>query len=118
MTFDIRKTDRIFTADGFELGQASSLYIRPEADPQHRDYDQYLMVINLEEGDEYYIPTNYVDTQASATGEVRLSLTRSEIESIDLKQRPPFIERGEANEEALADEPSPLEKEGELGDSG
>jgi len=114
MTFDIRQYDTVFTADGSELGTAMSLYIRPDADPEHRDFDQYLMVLRLEEADEYYIPTNFIDAQASETGQVRLSLTMAEIEESNLKRRPPFIERGEANEEALANAPSPVPGEEEI----
>lgn len=114
MTFEIRKSDAVFTADGFELGQASSVYVHPEADPEHGDFDQYLMVVSLGEGNEYYIPANFVDTQTSETGKVYLSLSRAELEESNLKVRPAFIERGEANEEALADEPSPLKKQEEL----
>ena len=114
MTFDIRKYDTVFTADNSELGMAMSLYIRPEADPGHGNFDQYLMVIHLEEGDEYYIPTNFIDAQTSETGHIRLSLTMAEIEESNLKQCPPFIERGEANEEALASAPSPVPGEEEV----
>ena len=116
MTFDIRKSDTVFTADGAELGVATTLYVRPEANPGRGDFDQYLMVVSLEEGDEYYSPTNFIDVPTSKTGKVRLSLTTAEIEESNLKQRPPSIERGEANEEALADEPGALEKEKELVD--
>jgi hypothetical protein len=116
MTFDIRKSDTVFTADGAELGAATTLYVRPEASLGRGDFDQYLMVVSLEEGNEYYIPTNFIDARASETGKVRLSLATAEIEESNLKQRPPFIERGEANEEALADEPSAMEKEKEFVD--
>lgn len=114
MTFDVRTYDTVYTADGSELGAAMTLYVRPEADPGHKDFDQYLMILRLEEGDEYYIPTNFIDAQTSETGRVRLSLTMAEVEESNLKQRPPFIERGEANEESLANAPSPIPGEEEV----
>ena len=61
MDIQIKKLEEVWTADGQKLGLAVHLYHRLEGvDPKLELYEQYLEVENLEIGDNYFVPTEFL----------------------------------------------------------
>ena len=115
-TFSIHKTDPVLTADNYQLGQAVRLYHRQnEIDPDEELFPHYLMVANLEIGDEYYVPLHYIVAYDEKTGSQTLNMTMEEISKKQLTNIPSFIAFKEAIDEALPmpppDRPAPEVKQ-------
>lgn len=86
----IHKGDRVETADGVSLGQALVLYRRLEdVDPELKLYEFYLESVDLNMGDEFYIPTDFIDRYENGT--VYLSLTMSRVQAETMMRMPKFI---------------------------
>lgn len=82
----------VLTADEYRLGQLNRLYHRDElAEPQHSLFASYLMVVNMTIGDDFYVPTTYIDETRAGETAVFLTLTLDEIENKQLTRTPQFI---------------------------
>jgi hypothetical protein len=77
------------------LGQAHTLYHRQEpAEPELRCLPTYLMVVNMTIGDEFYVPTTYIDEARREEGTaVYLTLSRDDIEEKQLHPHPAIYRR-------------------------
>lgn len=105
----IHMRDDVLTADGQLLGQAMVLYRRVEKETDNED--DLLFVADQENGLEYFIPTAAVDTARSADGKVYLSLSYSALQTESYTSQPQFIDAGDAEEVALAEEPNTVLKD-------
>jgi len=103
----IYESDTVITADNYKLGQAVKLFHRhTDIDPEEELFAHYLMVANLEIGDEFYVPTDYLAAHDDAHGSHTLTLTLAEVKREQLTHLPRFIAFGQASEEALPLPPS------------
>lgn len=111
----IYKSDPVLTADHYQLGQAVRLYHRQdEIHPDEELFPDYLMVANLDIGDEFYVPLHYITAYDAPTGTHTLSLTLAEVGHEQLSNMPRFIAFREATDEALPLPPTTrLELEGQ-----
>lgn len=86
----IHKGDQVETADGVSLGQALVLYRRlDEVDPDLKLYEFYLESVNLNMGDEFYLPTDFIDRYENGT--VYLSLTMAQVQAETMMRMPKFV---------------------------
>lgn len=93
-----RKHDRIITADDVELGQVVALFHRRQgADPELKLYADYFKVFDFSSGGVYYIPLDFLDTQANAPGAARLSLTLRQVQEATFNRMPTFVAWREAD---------------------
>ncbi|MBK8905188.1 MAG: hypothetical protein IPM53_28660 [Anaerolineaceae bacterium] len=103
MTHNLKQNLPVLTADEYRLGQAHTLYHRQEpAEPEHTLFASYLMVVNMTIGDDYYVPTAYIDEARAEGTAVHLTLTRDDIQNKTLTRTPQFIVDDRYNEEKLA----------------
>ena len=99
---DLRQNLPVLTVDEYRLGQLHTLYHRDEvAEPQHNLFPSYLMVVNLTIGDDYYVPTTYIDNTRRGETAVWLTLTRADIQNKQLTRTPQFIVDDRFTEEPL-----------------
>lgn len=102
MKQNLKQNHPVLTADAYRLGQTHSLYHRQEpAQPELRLFATYLMVVNMTIGDEYYVPTAYIDETKAEKTAVYLTLTRQEIQTQQLTRIPQFIVEERCDEEPL-----------------
>lgn len=105
MDLKLRKLEDIWTNDGRLVGQAHSLYHRlGDVDPELKLYATYLLVISFEIGEDYYIPTDFIEGRDPETGRVMLSVDMLRILEETWERMPDFVARGEAKVEALSKE--------------
>ncbi len=103
MKQNLRQNMPVLTADAYRLGQAHTLYHRQEpAEPEHRLFATYLMVVNMTIGDDYYVPTAHIDDARQEGTAVYLTLTRDDIQDQQLTRTPQFIVDERFTEEKLA----------------
>jgi hypothetical protein len=104
MKQNLKQNTPVLTADEYLLGQAHTLYHRQEpAEPELRLFATYLMVVNMTIGDEFYVPTTYIDEARREEGTaVYLTLSRDDIEEKQLTRIPQFIVDDRFEEEGLA----------------
>ena len=105
----LKKNLPVLTAEGLRLGQTHTLYNRlSPAEPQLKLFAHYLMVVNFTIGDEFYVPTDYIDEAKSDETAVWLTRTKKEIEAEQLTALPRFIAGNQALEVRLvAADPDP-----------
>lgn len=103
MKQDLKQNTPVLTADAYRLGQAHTLYHRQAAaEPEHKLFASYLMVVNMTIGDDYYVPTTYIDETKAGETAVYLTLTRDDIKDQQLTRTPQFIIDNRFKEEKLA----------------
>lgn len=104
MKQNLKQNTPVLTADEYLLGQAHTLYHRQEpAEPELRLFATYLMVVNMTIGDEFYVPTTYIDEARPEAGTaVHLTLTRDDIKDQQLTRTPQFVIDDQFKEEKLA----------------
>ena len=99
---NLKQNSPILTADAYHLGQAHTLYHRQEpAEPELRLFATYLIVGNMTIGDEFYVPTTYIDEAREEGTAVYLTLTHQDIQKQQLTRIPQFIVEERGNEESL-----------------
>ncbi|GAB4153277.1 MAG: hypothetical protein Fur0021_18860 [Candidatus Promineifilaceae bacterium] len=99
----INKNDIVITQDGVELGTAHVLYHRDPAtvNPELLWYASYLEVENLNYGDNYFVPTEYIVGHDAGTKRLILSVKFNEVLELTWTRRPDFIAHGQATVEEL-----------------
>lgn len=111
----VRKNISVLTSDGFELGQTHKLYHRlDEAEPELKLFATYLMVVNFDIGDDFYVPTDYVDTAKWDGTAVYLTLSRNEVGQQSLTTLPQFIAAHRFREEKLPELDNSSKKQGKV----
>lgn len=104
MKYSLKENVPVLTSDEYKLGQTHTLYHRQlPARPEHDQFASYLMVVNMTIGDEYYVPTTYVDESKSDETAVWLTLTRDDIQEKQLTRLPQFVVDNQFHKERLAD---------------
>ncbi|NIT55781.1 MAG: hypothetical protein GWN00_05955, partial [Aliifodinibius sp.] len=69
MELTISKLEEVWTADDKKLGVANAIYHRLEGiNPELKYYASYLHVQNFDYGDDYYIPTDFIEGRDEETG--------------------------------------------------
>ncbi|MCA9981647.1 MAG: hypothetical protein KDD89_12460 [Anaerolineales bacterium] len=105
MDLEIRKRDRVFLADGQKLGRAMNM-IHPTAGFGTYPHHHFLLIVNHQTGRDYYIPTKYIDQEASEEGEIMLTVNKWDFLRRDLMIKPPFVRTNNFEQTSLGDEPS------------
>lgn len=104
MNHELKQDLSVITADDYQLGQTHTLYHRQgPAYPERNLYSTYLMVVNMTIGDEYYVPTVFIDETRDDATAVWLTLSRDEINKMQLTRLPQFVADDEFTEEKLGD---------------
>ncbi len=98
----LKKNLPVITADQFRLGRIHKIFHRLEAaEPQLKLFASYMMVINLTIGDDFYVPTDYIDETKTGATAVWLTLTKKEVKDEQLTTLPQFIAGKQHREEDL-----------------
>jgi hypothetical protein len=102
MDFTVSKLEEIWTADDKKLGVANAIYHRLEGvNPELKYYASYLHVQNFDYGDDYYIPTDYINGRDSNSNRLTLKATFQEVLSNTWTRMPEFILHGNGRIEKL-----------------
>ncbi|MGD2050314.1 MAG: hypothetical protein PVH03_12495 [Chloroflexota bacterium] len=102
MEDSINKLEEIWTAEDKKLGLAKYLYHRQsEINPKLQLYARYLEVENFEYGDDYYVPTDFIEGRDPESGKIRLSLSFDEVMKRTWFRMPDFIAHGDCRREEL-----------------
>lgn len=79
----------VITKDKYLLGQTHAFFNRvPSGKPHYGPYPTYLVVKNFTIGDDFYIPTEFVDVERSSEQEIWLSITDGDIREKQFSIRP------------------------------
>lgn len=99
----INKDDTVITQDGVELGTARVLYHRDPAtvNPDLLWYASYLEVENLDYGDNYFVPTEYIVGHDAGTKRLTLSVSFHKVLDLTWTRQPDFVAHGQAAVEEL-----------------
>ncbi len=101
---DIKKLDQIYSRDRQQLGVTQRLYHRThDIRPGWKHYATYILVQSFVQGDDYYIPTDFVAGRDPQTGHILLTVTEKNVETKTWTRLPDFILHGEATTEELAE---------------
>ena len=118
MTHNLKQNLPVLTADEYKLGQAHTLYYRQEpAKPERKLFNGYLMVVNMTIGDDYYVPTAYIDETREDDTAVWLTLSHDEIKEKELTRLPQVVVDDQFSEEKLAAAETTTEKGKPFGDT-
>lgn len=102
MDTPIKKLEEVWTADGRKLGQATTLYHRLEdIDPELELYAQYLEVCNLDIGDNYFVPTDFLRREG-ADGRLVTTVNFREVMERTWTRMPDFVFSRAGRKEELA----------------
>jgi hypothetical protein len=102
MEDSIKKLEEIWTAEGKKLGLAKYLYHRQnEINPKLQLYARYLEVENFEYGDDYYVPTDFIEGRDPESGKISLSVSFDEVMKRTWFRMPDFIAHGDSRREEL-----------------
>lgn len=102
MKQNLKQALPVITADNYCLGQVHTLYHRlAEPQPELALFANYVMVVNMTIGDDFYVPTTYIDETHEAETAVYLTLTRDDVTDKQLTRIPEFIVDGQFEEEKL-----------------
>ncbi|MAT96995.1 MAG: hypothetical protein CL608_07625 [Anaerolineaceae bacterium] len=111
MTHNLKQNLPVLTADEYKLGQVHTVYHREEtAKPESILFSSYLMVVNMTIGDDYYVPTTYIDDTRDGEAAVWLTLTHDDIKEKQLTRLPQFVANDQFTEEKLAKTDATSEK--------
>lgn len=101
---DIKKLDQVYTRDRQQLGVAQRLYHRThDVRPTWEHYATYILVQSYAQGDDFYVPTEFVSGRDPQTGHIALTVTEKDVETKTWTRLPEFVLHGEAGREELMD---------------
>lgn len=108
MDVDVRGRDEVWTSDDFKLGVARALHFRPpqEVNPEEQLYAVYLEVVNFELGDEFFIPTDFLEPRDEAGGRVEVVFPMKGIMQRTWSRAPEFVAKKLGREVRLSAIPS------------
>jgi hypothetical protein len=102
MDTPIKKLEEVWTADGQKLGLAVHLYHRlEEIDPAVELYERYLEVCNLEIGDNYFVPMEFLRRDGEG-GRLVTAVNLQEVLERTWTRQPDFVFSGAGRREELA----------------
>lgn len=77
----ITKNTPVYTSDHYVLGQTHAYHHRlQKPHPELGLYPTFLMIVNFTIGDDFYIPTVFIDRDKSTNEEIWLTISKKEIE--------------------------------------
>lgn len=101
---DIKKHDQVYTRDRQQLGAAQRLYHRTrDVRPGWKHYATYILVQSFAQGDDFYVPTDFVGGRDPQAGHIVLTVTEKDVETKTWTRLPEFVLHGEASSEELSD---------------
>lgn len=104
MSIDVKRGEEVWTSDGNRLGTARRLHHRQEEiDPELELYATYLHVVSFDLGDDFYVPTDYIDGR-DENGRVLITESMQKVQDHTWTRLPDFIAQGEDEEEELPTE--------------
>jgi hypothetical protein len=102
MDTPIKRLEEVWTADGRKLGQTVHLYHRLEGiAPELELYEQYLEVCNLEIGDNYFVPMEFLRRDGEG-GRLVTTVNFREVMERTWTRQPDFVFSGAGRREELA----------------
>lgn len=102
MELTISKLEEVWTADDKKLGVANAIYHRLEGiNPELKYYASYLHVQNFDYGDDYYIPTDFIEGREEETGRLSLNRKFQEVLENTWTRMPEFVLQGNGRIEKL-----------------
>jgi hypothetical protein len=102
MDLSIKKLEEVWTADHQKLGLIEAVYHRLEGvDPDLGYYATYLNVQNFDYGDDFYIPTDFIEGRDSKNGHLLLKTKFITVLENTWNRMPDFIADGQARFEKL-----------------
>jgi hypothetical protein len=106
MLTQIRKFDEVWTTDNHLLGLAYHIQRRTgEVNPDLQFFAAYLIVKNLEIGDDYFVPVNYISHYDPDNGRVQLSVSFRTVMERTWTRLPQFVLAGHNQREELVETP-------------
>lgn len=102
MEIDIKRQDEVWTVDEQKLGVALQLFHRTdEINPSLQLYASYLEVGNLDYGEVFYVPTDFITERQVETGRLMVSKKRDEAMQLTWFRMPEFVAHGQYRQEGL-----------------
>lgn len=102
MTIQLKQSDEIWTQDGHLLGHPHRIYHRTkDINPILRLYADYVQVVSFEIGEDYYVPTDFIDGRYSDNGRITLAVPMKTVQKNTWNRLPDFVVHGEARRENL-----------------
>lgn len=92
MDIEVKARDEIWTSDGFKLGVARTLHYRPqeEVNPEEQLYAAYLEIVNYELGDDFYVPTDFLQEPDEDEGRIKLEVEMKDVQHRTWSRAPEF----------------------------
>lgn len=101
MSIDIKRGEEVWTSDGDRLGTVRRLHHRQEEiNPELELYATYLHVVSFDLGDDFYVPTDYIDGR-DKNGRILLTESMQKIQDRTWTRLPDFVAQGKDKEEEL-----------------
>lgn len=99
----LNKDDAVVTQDGVQLGVARVVYHRDptEVNPDLLLYGSYLEVENLDYGDNYFVPMDFVAAHDAGTHRLTLAVKFKQVLDRTWTRQPDFVAHGRAVVEHL-----------------
>jgi hypothetical protein len=102
MGIEIKKLDEVWTADDQRLGTAQQLFHRiDDADPALQLYATYLGVTDLDYGEFFYVPVDFIADRQPERRRLELATKRAEAMQRTWFRMPNFIAQGKYRQEEL-----------------
>lgn len=92
MEHNINKFDEVWTADGKKLGIAYKIFHRQDdVNPNLQLYKSYICVVNFEYGEEFFVPTDFIEGRDTETGNLLLSISFKRVMDLTYFRMPDFV---------------------------
>lgn len=102
MKIDLKQSDEIWTQDGHRLGHPHRIYHRmDEINPALELYPAYVHVLSFDLGDDFYIPTDFLNGRNADSGHVLLSVPMETVLKNSWDRLPDFVIQKVARPEEL-----------------
>lgn len=99
---EIKRNDEVWTADEKQLGIAKAVFHRTdEVNPALRLYASYLEVEDFNFGENFYVPTDFIDEGPAGAGRIEIKKKRDEAMQLLWFRMPDFVAKGNYRKEAL-----------------
>lgn len=102
MEIEVKSRDEVWTTDEQRLGSARALFHRTkDINPALRLFATYLEVEDLDYGETFYVPTDFIVERQEDGGRITLSKKRDDAMQLTWFRMPDFVARGEYRKEEL-----------------
>ncbi len=98
----LTKSDEVWTQDDYRLGHPNRLFHRTDGiDPDLELYADYVHVMSFDLGDDFYIPTDFIDGRNPENGRITLTVPMETVLKNTWNRIPDFVVHKEAQAEEL-----------------